>query len=591
MGSRHSSAELVRFFDRAGDHAQVVARDIRTGHIFYLPTGTADQHRAITRSYLRCPLPTCDGELTTVGGTRRDHFRHLTGGGHPGATETLFHLAGKYVVAAWARQQLGLGQAEAECSAPDEPGSTVRPAHHDSSARAVDVEVPLREVTRVADVLVSHADGARSAFEIEYFHTQTPEQFDARRADYATAGVNDTWLFGHTSLHMRAAHGGSEAGPDEVAITPICARIAASGRPVLILNPIDRTVGTLVRVGPDLDTRGWGWWDRLDAFGLSFPTQHDRVALVRIDPLDDCTLDSEHGIVTPAMRAVWGARARLAEQAEAGKALAFARAAAKQAREAKDRGTREARKQFAKEQRAQRERAWRDHPYRADLIKRHGRPLPTAIAAQLDSDGGVFAVPEHWHARVFESLILDQPLGATFTVADVYRTLRERGIGMHSNPSRLSEAVVGYLKLLRDTGHVAFTLDDPGSDWISGPITIRNNQPKPTPRPARPEGSGWLPEPPAVPPRVDVQPAAPAARSALDRLPDWDSRIGRVRNYLPGIGPVRLWHVAALEYLQQQGRDVTIDGLRSALAMTAHQVRDATLSEVLAAWLDPARLR
>lgn len=164
--------------------AQVFARDeTLPAHapLFYLPDGQADACRDRARSgELICPIPGCeDPRLQTVGGDRgrRHHFRHRPGTtGHP--NETIIHHTSKHLLARWARPLL-----------PD--GSTI----------TVDVEMV---GSRRADVLITLPDGQRVAYEVQCSGLEYQE-FVARRADFAAAGVTDQWFFGFPGAHYRPA--------------------------------------------------------------------------------------------------------------------------------------------------------------------------------------------------------------------------------------------------------------------------------------------------------------------------------------------------------------------------------------------------
>jgi hypothetical protein len=202
--------DLHAFLD--DDPRQVWALDRVTGESVYLEDGDAQPMRPRTRSDLRCPYPDCVGAITTVGGEKRHHFRHLTDTTHPGGPESLHHVEAKFMVADWFRRSAGVAR--------------------------VQVESAVAGTDRRADVLVEPLDGRPLAVEVEY-KSFTIEAALAKRADYESAGVDCLWLLGHSRV---------QAWPDEsgrVQLPRFAAVLVEDGARVLVANPSTREIGTL----------------------------------------------------------------------------------------------------------------------------------------------------------------------------------------------------------------------------------------------------------------------------------------------------------------------------------------------------------
>ena len=156
-----------------------------------------------------CPAPS----ITTVGGDRRHHFRHLR---KDAATEhgpeTWHHIESKEVVAEWARTRY--------------PNAVV------------ELEKVLAARARIADVFVTFPDGTRFAIEVQ-FSSLPVEKFRERHSWYRHAGIVDVWLFIHAGVHLRA-------GWDDIVrveLSPVHrAALDETGR-LLWVNPILRRAG------------------------------------------------------------------------------------------------------------------------------------------------------------------------------------------------------------------------------------------------------------------------------------------------------------------------------------------------------------
>jgi hypothetical protein len=475
VSSRHHPVEVVARF-RDNEYRQVWALRRDSGEPVYLAEGAADARRDEAKRDWRCPVPGCEDPISTRGGTKRDHFFHLgetTGhGGHEGD----MHLQAKAMLAAWVRA--GGVTAVEEMSVKDRE----------------------RGIDRRADVMACWPDGHQVAFEVEY-KSFDPRDWRAKHDEYRSAGVPCVWLFGHLPRYLASPPKPEEWPGDEpwdrLRWRELTSAVARAGMPVLFINPIEQAVATVVEYGRQLDDvrQRQGWWrdaDRVDMrFGDGLEWGDPRVV---VDLLDSCSLDPVRGLVTPAMRLVDAARARVsaaaAEDEERDRRRAEERAK-RQAEEAERRAARDrapneervARQAWADRERGRDRHRWLSSPIRAELIGRFGT-IPAYISREVVSDRGVFAHPAHWHAQLLADLTA--ATGRRFTFAQVYGI-----VGQHwklSNTPRFrSAAINGYLAYLAEIGFVQ--LDFEG-------ITLLADLDEP-PQPRRAEQVlGWWPDPP-----------------------------------------------------------------------------------------------
>ncbi len=127
---------------------------------------------------LVCPL--CKGEMIIRHGTRViRHFAHRTLCPYAGwtAPETPEHLAAKETLYAWLRQDPFWGAGE------------------------VELEVPIPEIRRVADILVTLPDRSRVVHECQTSRI-TPEDFRRRSSAYLGMGIAVFWWFKRSYLWM-----------------------------------------------------------------------------------------------------------------------------------------------------------------------------------------------------------------------------------------------------------------------------------------------------------------------------------------------------------------------------------------------------
>lgn len=292
MAGRHTAAELSEF--AAGEAAQVVARDVRDGHLVFLPRGAADAVRPTAAEHYACPVPGCDAPqpISTRGGSRRDHFWHRRPHAHPGGLESLHHFQAKHLVAQWAREA-------ARCDGVDV---------------AVNEEQWSSDVRRRPDVMATWPDGRRVAFEIEY-KSFPVAAWRAKHDAYRRAGITPVWLFGHAperylKPERRRGRERPEGEPGLYRLSAVTASVAERGAPVLFINPVLATVGTLWDEGEPLDAvRAEGpYWavQRSRRVGVPIAIRPDPSASfdLALDALADCRLDARLGLVTPMMDSI-----------------------------------------------------------------------------------------------------------------------------------------------------------------------------------------------------------------------------------------------------------------------------------------------
>lgn len=453
--SKNLHEEVRAFFARV-ESAQVYAIDKRTGDLVFLPRGQADLMRQEAREHFRCPVPDCEMiQISTRGGLRRDHFFHLGENSHAGAPESELHMAGKLALGLWAER----------CA----------------QTQALDLEVDVDQTflwngdhRSKPDVLVTWRQGGhRVVFEVECFNSTTPTTLQSRRKHYQDMGIPDVWVFGHATKHVRQVRNASDEQPTEIRISTVPAAIAEAGQPILIINPLEQTVGTLISQGPVPTTSNrWNrrWWDDSEHYGLNFSGARGNGALVeiRIDNLDECELHETFGIVTPTMRQVFAERARIVLAAN--DAREWATKWANEDRARKERGLKsfEQSKAYAIARKEEREKKWEVDPLRQVLLDRYSE-IPEVISHELRTDFGIFAHPVRWHALVFENLVRKKAPGHTFNVANVYALLLSYEIELNPDGAKRGPAVCGYLLFLRSKGYLDFDDED---HYILGEITV-----------------------------------------------------------------------------------------------------------------------
>lgn len=436
MARRHDPQEVSSFLD--GDLRQVWALDRATGQAHYLEQGQASALRERARSEWRCPVPGCSVEITTVGGDRRHHFRHLRLEDAPHACdgESEAHLAAKAMLAAWAAARLP-------------PGTTVREEET--------IKDPATALHRIADVMVSWPNATKTAFEVEY-KPYTPEAWRQKQADYDTKSLPCVWLLGHTRIKPAPPKGALVEWSNMVKVPALGAAFAAKGRHVLVINPMTRQIGTLAGHP--------GFTERV--------TKYDAEAWLAVDDIEDCDLDPDLGLITPTMQridAAIEARRREAHRRadlEAKKARERAEREANKARE-RDYWTRvEAARRAEIEANSQ--AAWDASYLKQRAHALWGEDLPELLTYPAPDPEGIFALPVHWHTALYRHLIHRRPRGHTFTIKDCRSQLEREGIQTSRIPGKAYKALAGYLEVLEWEGLVRIQRSYDG--WITS-ITTR----------------------------------------------------------------------------------------------------------------------
>lgn len=397
---RHPRPGLGEFL--TDDPRQVWARGAR-GEPVFMAEGAAEVLREQVKTRWRCPTPGCTVPLTSVGGSRRHHWKHDGPAAHTSSGESRNHLQAKAMLAFWAARQ------DPRCVVVEEQATTKDPATSRS---------------RRADVMVTWPQGRRVAFEVEY-KPYPVEAWALKQGDYDThpdGPIGCVWLLGHTKF-TRVQSGAYGTGTDLVRISLLGQRILATGRPLLVVNPSLRLVGTVVSAYTD--TIGPRRVDASDSDGR-----------IQLDPLDACRLDPIRGMVTPTMDEV--------DRAEVDRHSRRKADAIKRRDDA-------LRKRTALETRdalvASLQEAWETSEIRNRLLTRWGT-VHDLIAKDLGFSEGVWAHPAHWHAAIYEELLHDKPAGTRFTFNDITRALDRHSINTRTDRRRMFAAVMGFLERL-----------------------------------------------------------------------------------------------------------------------------------------------
>lgn len=404
------------------ERRQLWARDLRRSldaPLVFIRVGEAGALRPECREgRLICPLPDCEApRITTRAGSKRDHFAHLSGGGH--GPETLHHYTAKAVIGSWVRER--------------HPEATVT------------VDMRTVESGRLPDVLVEFDRRRRFAFEIQYAGL-TEAEWGRRHADYQRDGIVDIWLFGHTRRFLRPAHSDAFDKPE--------------GRFTLgpLLETVDRVTGGIFWIDPDarqlvVRRRYSGAGHDSWAKNRIRPT----VEIARVD-LPLCRLEADH-LWTPieidelAAKQIRDERVRQARRQEA----------EDRRREREElRREREARAR-AKAVRASARQAW--SRYREKVVTSYGR-VPQILFKPHSSERGILLEPTHWHALLVGSFV-NRRIGKLFTseeAAEFFSSRRLLAPGADAG-----DVVEDYLYVLRRYGFVEFAARGP---FIESPILV-----------------------------------------------------------------------------------------------------------------------
>jgi hypothetical protein len=391
-------ARVVAFLD--GEKRQVWALHRESGEPFFLPEGRATELRGFTKSSLRCPHPDCTVEISTRGGSKRDHFLHVTKPTHETGRESEFHLAGKAMLMQWAALRI-----------PD--GATV---HEERT-----VKDPATSLLRRADVMVTGRSGRQVAYEVEY-KSYAIEAWQAKQADYDAQGIACAWLIGHTKVRLATGPSSPDRNDEAAVRLPeLAAVIARAGHPVMVVNPATRQIGTLAG-SARFDERYRG------ASG----------AWLAVDDLDDCEFSPHGGIITPTLRRIVAAEEEVARE--------LAREEAQEA---------EARHRMSVF-RGDDLRAWEHSPLRATFLARWGT-IPDVLARDAGATGGVLAVLPLWHGAIYEELLHQRTVD--FKWREVFAALDRHGIRRHSDTKLVFRTLMAWLQAMEALGLLRFHRD------------------------------------------------------------------------------------------------------------------------------------
>lgn len=403
---------------------QLFALDTKTERIIQIAEGAAEALRADCRSgRLVCPIESCETRaFTTVGGSRRHHFRHrLQGAGRHGR-ESYYHQLGKSLIA---------------------QHFTDRYPHAE-----VDLETEAGDNAQRPDILVAFPDGSRFAIELQY-SPLTIAAWRARHEGYRRHGVTDIWLFGHLPPHLRTSrYHRDERFAGAIGVTELARAVTSAGLPVRFFSPDERTVATaLVESGNPL-LRAWG------AAELAFVG------------LEECEL--RNGLWTPVDDAEEAARRaceeRLLRQAQEQRRWERedARRRAEQARREHDRDKID---RWKRRKHDEAERMWKEHS-EARFLALVGLPeTPSIIERELRADRWIHRHPAHWHAQIYWEFLHGR-VGQTFTFG---KAVRRFYAAQPKNRHGANVALAGFLFELRRNGYVAF---DSLNTWIEGEIIV-----------------------------------------------------------------------------------------------------------------------
>lgn len=502
-GERHNRDALAAFLDR--QYRQVWAVHRETGERVFIDWGEATPAmRAYAKAHLCCPVPGCDLRISARGRSKRDHFFHLGTPGH-GEGEGEWHLQAKALLTAWANKQPGASAQEEES-----------------------VAVPASGSLRRADVMATWSEPTRKvALEVEY-KDYKPEDWARKQGDYDSVGVACTWVFGHLPRYLRQPRKPKDHPEDQtwevLQWVELTAAVARAGRPVIFINPVERAVVTAVQWQEPFDqaTRDLDWWRREDQVGPRLAHPDCSVApTLALDPLDDCRLDPQRGLVTPTMERIERSRAGIQEAASEAKARAEVRAAeaAKRLQERREAlARRQAEQERQRAEAAQKllsaEQAWLDSDLRQRLLDRYDGSLPPFLTTRLPNDRGVRGHPAHWHSHLFEALVFGDgrfpKVGRIVTVPQVYAIVSSGGFALDNNRGMRSSAISGYLMHLHHNGVLAVqVLDARGT--IGDIRVLSDGREAPQPLTEQPPRQNATPPSQAIP-----MPAGPASRNDQD---------------------------------------------------------------------------
>lgn len=384
-----------------GDPRQVWTRTRDTDAVFYLENGCKVDYDA-TR--LACIVRGCNGPITLVEGERRTHYRHISSVLHRGSLSELYASAA--VVEAWAATTGRRSITTAE--------------HRDAEIISVAGPEP------VAYVVVSEK--------------LQPEAWRDLRGDVAGNSTTVQWFLWAGML------GPVDGYEDRVRLPKVAELILESGDSVLVVNPENREIGTLVSAGNRHRQ----------------PSGKSDQCLVSVCSIDDCEADSDGRMVTPTM----AEQRRWAGEREMQMARESAAKAPMPARPGPSRPARPLRPASIPTRSPivppaaarsleptawNAEEAWATSESRRQLLDRFGEPLSPLLTRSEPVDEEIDAVPAHWHCVLYLQVL--EPMRRDSTVGTIVdRLARHKWPESVATAIREGHAVHRYLDFLTEQG-------------------------------------------------------------------------------------------------------------------------------------------
>jgi hypothetical protein len=504
MGRVHGDGS-ESFWDGA-DARQLFALDtLSPDHVLvYIEEGEAEQLRAAAKSgKLVCPVPGCPNPgFTTVGGSRRHHFRHLTKGARSHGGESFAHHTAKHLIGLWARTKYP----EAMVSVDDE--------------RVESRQLP--------DVLITMGDGTRYAIEVQY-SPMTATAWSERHRGYVDQGIHDVWILGHIGANLRRSRREENLGNPNPG--PLHAAIHRAGLPLLWINPFKSLIGAgllSLRDGERLATADPGsFWGRLD---------------LAVEPLEHLRL-VPGGATTPALdrhaadvdrerherdrqEARWAQQARLDED--------------RRRRLTEEAAMREEAMRAAAERRQglhdAKVEAWEEYCERV-ASRRMGGSIPDFLSKTSPREATIqVLLPVHWRTRIFLDHV-DARIGETIQFSDIAALVAGGEDGM---PGEIAGFVADFLLRLHRLGFIRLDTGDERTAPTQFVVLADVDRPPPPPPPRPPRQQ--IHEPAPSPPPRPALPPEPAERLS-PLLRSLIGRPGRQRWQTEGLVYVRRRHL------------------------------------------------
>jgi len=432
-------AAQLAAFQIGGEERFLWGLDSRTGAMFFLEENAGhDQHDHVVANVV-CPVPGCGAALTTVHSTvKRDHLRHLVKDTGGQGLESFFHAQGCALVHSWLTKRY--------------PGCTV-----------VREEYTNAEGERRADVLITAPSGEKMAFEVQY-SPLTHDAWTERHESYRSQGIQDVWLFGHTDKQLKLDVAGI------LRSKPVLDTVAATGVPVLFINPTTEQLAIAVEWGYRYSWRDAGWISPADVPMIGKVSG----ASIEVFPLDAFTLDPS--FLTSARIEELTANAarltaynddqmaierRMREQAAADKARQEANTAAAGERKKQQRMALAAEIRTALDIPG----AWAPGNPAVGLIETYLEGYSRRDLGIVHVPGGVGLIPERWQCVAYFHRLAGQT--ASFNTSEVAGTLCEHKVRLEKGIYRI---IGRWLHQLVDDG---FLFEDSSGEYSTYEPTFK----------------------------------------------------------------------------------------------------------------------